>query len=295
MIDVISRGRLNMGFVKGVPFEVSVANSNPVGMMDRLWEAHDLVLAAMAGRDGPFPWQSEHFNYKNVNIWPRPWQSPHPPVWITSTSARSAEPIGQRGYVLATFLTGYRTAELFQRYTKGWRTTRDHDPAADRFAYLALGATASTEGEAHRRAAEVARYVTTTGIVARQYRNPPGYAAIEDNARMLRQIGLGTRAGRLVPTRSGGTIDITGDLSVPDLIEAGLMFAGTPDQVYSQIVAFDQATGGFDNLLLMMQAGKLSHADTVDSLSLFGKEVLPRLRDYGVSRSRAGSRPDAAA
>ena len=27
-----------MGFVKGVPFEVPVANSNPVRMMDRLWE-----------------------------------------------------------------------------------------------------------------------------------------------------------------------------------------------------------------------------------------------------------------
>ncbi len=29
MLDVISRGRIEMGFVKGVPFEISAANTNP--------------------------------------------------------------------------------------------------------------------------------------------------------------------------------------------------------------------------------------------------------------------------
>src|SRR5437762_1140102 len=41
-VDVISRGRLDMGFVKGVPYEFAASNQNPVGVMDRFWEAHDL-------------------------------------------------------------------------------------------------------------------------------------------------------------------------------------------------------------------------------------------------------------
>lgn len=70
-------------------------------------------------------------------------------------------------------------------------------------------------------------------------------------------------------------------VALRDLVAAGLMFAGTPDQVYRQIVDFEQATGGFENLLLLMlHSGALNHADTVDSLTLFGKEVLPRLREY---------------
>ena len=48
---------------------------------------------------------------------------------------------------------------------------------------------------------------------------------------MLRQTGRGPR---LVPTRDGRMINITGQYSVRDLIDAGLMFAGTPDQVYSK-------------------------------------------------------------
>ena len=33
-IDVISRGRLEMGFIKGVPYEFPCSNQNPVGVMD---------------------------------------------------------------------------------------------------------------------------------------------------------------------------------------------------------------------------------------------------------------------
>ena len=62
-----------------------------------------------------------------------------------------------------------------------------------------------------------------------------------------------------------------------DLIEAGLIFAGTPDQVTQQIKKFTGAMGGFDNLLLMFQGGDLGHAETTNSLSLFGREVLPQL------------------
>lgn len=291
MIDVISRGRLIMGFVKGVPFEVPVANSNPGRMMERLWEAHDFILKAMTSHDGPFNWEGQYFHYRNVNIWPRPWQQPHPPVWITAMSMSSAAPIAERGHVLATFLSGYRTRPLFDAYRAAWKQAWSTEAPADRLAYLALAATASTEEEAHRRAAEISRYVTTTGIVAEQFRNPPGYSSIEDNARMLKQAG--TKPARMVPTRSGGSIDIAGaQQTVPNLIEAGLMFAGTPDQVFNQIVDFDRACGGFDNLLLMMQGGALTRADTTDSLTLFGREVLPRLREY--SRDKA-SRENAAA
>ena len=46
-IDVVSRGRLDMGFIKGVPYEFPASNQNPVGVMDRFWEAHDFILKAM--------------------------------------------------------------------------------------------------------------------------------------------------------------------------------------------------------------------------------------------------------
>ena len=51
MLDVISRGRIEMGFVKGSVFEVTPANSNPATLAERFWEAHDLILKALTTHD----------------------------------------------------------------------------------------------------------------------------------------------------------------------------------------------------------------------------------------------------
>jgi alkanesulfonate monooxygenase SsuD/methylene tetrahydromethanopterin reductase-like flavin-dependent oxidoreductase (luciferase family) len=119
-IDVISRGRLDMGFIKGVPYEFPCSNQNPVGVMDRFWEAHDFILKAMTSHDGPFNWEGEFFHYRQVNIWPRPWQQPHPPIWSTTGSRNNARVLGERGYVMATLGTGYSTRVLFDAYREGY-------------------------------------------------------------------------------------------------------------------------------------------------------------------------------
>ena len=111
-IDVISRGRLDMGFIKGVPYEFPASNQNPVGVMDRFWEAHDFILKAMTSHDEPFNWEGEYFHYRQVNVWPRPVQQPHPPVWTTTGSKSQARLLGEKGYVMATLGSGYATRPL---------------------------------------------------------------------------------------------------------------------------------------------------------------------------------------
>jgi len=46
MIDCISRGRLDVGFVRGVPYEIFAANTNPTQTVERLWEGIDLAVKA---------------------------------------------------------------------------------------------------------------------------------------------------------------------------------------------------------------------------------------------------------
>jgi alkanesulfonate monooxygenase SsuD/methylene tetrahydromethanopterin reductase-like flavin-dependent oxidoreductase (luciferase family) len=68
-------------------------------------------------------------------------------------------------------------------------------------------------------------------------------------------------------------------MTVEDAIDAGLVFAGTPDDVFNQLRAFYDHVGGFGHLLMMGQGGLLDHGETVANLSLFSKEVLPRIVD----------------
>ena len=107
LLDILSRGRLDVGFVRGVPYEVLAVNSKPVQMSERLWEAHDLILKAWTTHDGPFDWEGRFFHQRHVNIWPRPFQQPHPPVWVTSVTPGSTTAVADRGHVVASFRTGF--------------------------------------------------------------------------------------------------------------------------------------------------------------------------------------------
>ena len=72
MVDVLSHGRLEAGFVRGVPYEILPANSNPVRMNERHWEALDLIVKCWTHHDGPFSHEGRFFHHRSINIWPRP-------------------------------------------------------------------------------------------------------------------------------------------------------------------------------------------------------------------------------
>lgn len=273
MIDVISHGRLEMGFVKGSPYEVGPANSNPSTVGERFWEAHDLILKAMTTHDGPFNWEGEHFHYRQANIWPRPYQQPHPPVWITVAGPYSAGDVGNKGYVIAALNSGYRsTPKIFDAYRSG-ATSAGRAYDKDRFAYLAMVGVGETEEEGHRRADQIIDYSRMTPRALRQLQMPPGLAPPEVIGRELQNPST-----RSIILRDGSKVPM-GTSSVGECIDAGIAFAGNPDTVYEQIKEFHEHVGGLGHLLMMGQGGHISHEDTVANLTLFSKEVLPRLKE----------------
>ena len=249
-------------------------------MTDRFWEAHDLILKAMTTHDGPFRWEGEFFQYRSVNIWPRPYQQPHPPVWITSNSPRSIEKIAAHGHIVATILTGWNTRKLYDHYRKVWSDMKRGPVPADRFAYCCFISVADNEAEAQRRARILLRQLWVHPV-AEPFVNPPGYLSPADNARILKLGPLNPLKAVTATTKDGRKIFPLDDASsVEDFIQAGLLFCGTPDQVYRQATEFVDHTGGLGNLLVQFQAGALGHKETVDNLTMFSREVLPRLKDY---------------
>ena len=279
-IDVISRGRLDMGFVKGVPFEISPANTNPAELMERFWEAHDLILKALTSHDGPFNWEGAHFQYRSVNVWPRPWQQPHPPVWTPVGSPGSATEAAARGITIGVLNTGWvRTPAIFEAYRKS-AAAAGRDMRLDKLAYMALIGLGDTREEGWRKADQILGYSRTSGIVAPQFQNPPGYVAAGLNAQMLKTGGAAMARATRVQTKDGRPINAR-TMQVEEAIDAGLVFAGTPDDVWDQLHAFYNHVGGFGHLLMMGQGGHLDHADTVANLTMFSKEVLPRLVELG--------------
>src|SRR6201995_5883744 len=81
MIDMVSKGRLVSGFVRGDGQEQLATGVNPAYNRERFQEAHDLIVKAWTV-PGPFRWEGKHYHQRVVNPWALPLQQPHPRIWI---------------------------------------------------------------------------------------------------------------------------------------------------------------------------------------------------------------------
>ena len=287
MIDVISGGRLEFGMIKGVPYEMAPANSNATTLMDRFWEAHDLILKAMSTHDGPFNFEGKYFHARQVNIWPRPLQQPHPPVWSSTATPSNAKELARRGYIMSSFMGGtVETVKLHRAYLEGWKEAGRGDTVpVDRLAYMGMCAIADNEADSRKRANNIADYLRTNAQVAEPFNKPPGYFAPEAAFRSMRSAN--PKAFRTLYTPGGRPVELA-TATLEDFIECGIVFTGTPDQAYEQICDFIDTIGGLGHLILMGQGGHMQHDEVVDSLTLFGKNVLPRLKErYSGARAFA--------
>ena len=275
MIDCISRGRLEAGFVRGVPYEIFAANTNPTETLERLWEGVELCVKAWTSHDEPFNFESRFIHRRSVNLWPRPYQTPHPPVWVTGSSdVGSVRRAAAAGYVFATFLQPYqKVRELFDAYRSAYKD--NGQPGGGGLAFMPLMYVGDTEAEAERGARELSWYLKAK--VEPQFRNPPGYVPVAANVAALR--GGGDARSR--------TNDSLRQVTLEEQRELGVVMYGTPDQVVKQIKTEYERIGGFDHLLMMMQAGFLDHKSTVRNMTLFAKEVYPQIRHLAGTHPRS--------
>src|SRR2546421_2411726 len=98
MIDSMSGGRLIAGFAVGGGPEAFNYDIPQPQARTRYWEAVDLIHRTWT-EDGPFEHEGRHFPLRYVNIWPKPQQKPHPPIWIPGAlSIETMEEVAKRGY-----------------------------------------------------------------------------------------------------------------------------------------------------------------------------------------------------
>jgi len=204
-----------------------------------------------------------------INLWPRPYQSPHQPVWITGSSdLESIKKAAGRGYVFATFLQPYETVrELFDAYRSAYLD--QGLPGGGGTAFMPLVYTGDSEEDAEAGARELIWYMKAK--TEPQFRNPPGYVPVDLNVKALQ----GAFSGRTEEIRVKG-LDFQR--------EKGVVMYGTPDQVAQQIRRCYDLVGGFDHLLMMQQAGFLDHKRTVASMTRFARDVLPQIKDLPRTR-----------
>ena len=192
MIDCISGGRLIAGFPVGTPMDTTYCyGQNPSMLRERYLEAHDLVMRAWTEKD-TFAFNGRYNQQRYVNIWPRPVQTPHPPVWIPGGgSIETWQWCAEMDYVYAYlsyfgYKDGKETMDGFWREMA--RLGKDRNP--NRAAFLQFVGVAETREKALELYREPAEYFYGRCLFTDpMWASPPGYITEATHARRPHQPG----------------------------------------------------------------------------------------------------------
>jgi alkanesulfonate monooxygenase SsuD/methylene tetrahydromethanopterin reductase-like flavin-dependent oxidoreductase (luciferase family) len=283
--DVISRGRLEIGFVKSGGTEMASANANPIGNVERYWEAIDLIAKALSTQDGPFSWEGKHYTHRHVNIWPRPYQTPHPRMWSATGDPETAAEVGRRGMVHVLVLRGPDgTKRAYAAHRRARIEAGLPAVTTDNFAYAAFVYVGDTDEEGMRVGSKLLWFLNTSLKSAPQFSKflpgtmPPEAAPQAYRTKPRAGPASLVNAEKGVAPASSNAAKLM-SIGFEQAREMGIIFAGSPDTVYRQIMEFYDKVGGFGHLSLVGRTGFMTHAESSKGIRLFAKEVLPRLRE----------------
>jgi alkanesulfonate monooxygenase SsuD/methylene tetrahydromethanopterin reductase-like flavin-dependent oxidoreductase (luciferase family) len=264
MLDVMSRGRLIAGFVRGIGAEYHSSGVNPAFSHERFHEAHDLIVQAWT-KPGPFEFHGEHYNVKYVNLWPRPYQTPRPPIWIPSQGSSETVKWAAHPDRKYKFLVTFSSQDLVTRYLTTYRaqcTEFGYECSGDQLGWALPVYVADTDEQAK----EEAGYAVETLFgdylpMPWEVSLPPGYTSMES---MKRTMSL-----RAVRNQGRRTAD--------ELIGDGTALIGSAKTVREKIACMVDRTG-VNSLATMLQFGVLPDHLAKRNMERFAAEVMPHFR-----------------
>ena len=100
MLDAISFGRLDGGFARAyLPYEFSAFEIDMDSSREKFQETISAVRTLWLEKN--VTCNSNFFNFKQVNSFPKPTQLPHPPLWGAAVNSRQSFAwLGEQGFNL---------------------------------------------------------------------------------------------------------------------------------------------------------------------------------------------------
>jgi alkanesulfonate monooxygenase SsuD/methylene tetrahydromethanopterin reductase-like flavin-dependent oxidoreductase (luciferase family) len=266
MLDNISGGRLIAGFVRGIGAEYHSTGANPAESHDRFHEAHDLIVGAWT-KPSPHSFQGKYYQFNYVNVWPRPVQQPHPPIWIPSQGSRETIEWAAHPSRKYTYLQTFSPTDQLARFMKMYRDQTEaygYTPPPQQMGWATPVYVAETDEIAVREAKpHIEAFYNKFIKMPKEMLLPPGYVSLAS----MQQLATKARAAVTANTVQ----------SIDDVMGKGMFLCGSPETV-TRLLTEHQKAIGFGQLIALMQFGTLPHDLTMKSLEMFAKKVLPRVR-----------------
>ncbi|PTL76443.1 LLM class flavin-dependent oxidoreductase [Vitiosangium sp. GDMCC 1.1324] len=289
-IDQLSQGRFQLGLARSTIPEWRTFNINPDSTRGQMQQAFEMI-PKMWTRES-FSWESPDFQIKNVNIVPKPYRRPHPPLWQACSSPASFEQAGRNGVGalgVTLWASMEEVAEMIHLYREALRTRCEPvgEFVNEQVAFFTFVHCADSEQEAMENGAAKAaawytsnsftffeakdQFVKTAAELEALAKDPAGGGLTGQYVRKKDPNAPQSRTQRLL-----GRV-MTGE-AVPDqevwevLSEQESLIVGTKDQVRRRMKRYEAL--GIDALMSFHQVGALRHEQVMKSLRLTG-ELIP--------------------
>jgi alkanesulfonate monooxygenase SsuD/methylene tetrahydromethanopterin reductase-like flavin-dependent oxidoreductase (luciferase family) len=260
-LDTLSDGRIDVGIGRGLsPLEYEVFGGAIEDSRARVDEGIEIMRRCWG--DGAASYEGRFWSFPEVDVFPKPVQQPHPPLWTAAVQPETFALAADRdlGVLAGPFKPLFMVAQDRDRFVSRCQEL-GKDPRALGFG-MTLGVVVLDD---HQRARQIAErhvrwfYERLLGLTAHVLeRGGDSYRYYREELATLREL-------------TGGAP------SLEALDAAGMVIAGSPEYAIERFQRL--ANTGIDHVLCAVQAGGVPHADALRTIELLGERVIPALRE----------------
>ena len=289
-LDILSNGRVEFGTGESSSEMELGGFGVDRGVKKAMWEEATREITNMMV-DVPYKgYDGEFFSMPARNVIPKPIQKPHPPLWVAASRRETTMVAARLG--MASLGFGFETPEeLAERTVEYYRLIREECMPIGHAINPGLGVLstfmcAPTDEEAIKRSANGPGFFSYS---LGYYYNPatggkhdPGnYNIYREFSKLPQEEKDGRHTLQQARLLSQEEI---AEQEPEDEVQRALFRAarsgsaiGSPDTIRKNIKAYED--NHLDVLILTAQAGDRKHEDIMESIELFGKEVMPEFKE----------------
>jgi alkanesulfonate monooxygenase SsuD/methylene tetrahydromethanopterin reductase-like flavin-dependent oxidoreductase (luciferase family) len=261
-LDQLSHGRLEFGTGTGVLAHEFLRWNLPFEERHEMsTEALEIIVKAWTQET--LTYQGKYWQFDEALPNPKPYQEPHPPIWVAAHSAGSFEYAAKHNYHIAQNIdVDSVIADKFAYYRRLWKQHQHSGPLPHAFLTRHVHV-AETDAQARAQAEPnlLMGYIQGGELIAKTRIGfgPPDLESAERSTPERQEL-------RRVFQECSKSYDFW--------IDNGLALVGSPDTVIRQIEAQRQLTG-YDIFCARHRIGHLAPELAETSMRLFAKHVIP--------------------
>jgi alkanesulfonate monooxygenase SsuD/methylene tetrahydromethanopterin reductase-like flavin-dependent oxidoreductase (luciferase family) len=290
MLDHMSHGRIDFGTGRSAPYEQTGMGIDPRDTRE-MWE-ESLAMIPKIWESDMFEWEGRFWKVPPRQVLPKPYQKPHPPIWMAALQPSSYELAAKKG--IGVMALGVAAPSVMEPYVRKYKEDiKLAEPVGgfvnNQWQTSVMGYCGEDDLQAKELCAQSLKtffgpdkpYLEGQKDVyqklVEQWGGVPDHLKQNFSRYVTKVEDDATGEVREALDLSGGAArQAVAQMDAQTLCDRGVIIAGDPESCIKAIKLHEAA--GVDQVHLLMATETIDHKHAMKSIELFGKYVIPEFK-----------------